>query len=455
MTSTPDLETDQQFNPKHTSSLGGPRAAAPEETTAVANGSAESSVQIAEKDSSRPDWREALSTLANPHFRFLWLSAIFMMSAWGMQMVAVGYLTYDLTSSPVILGIVQSGYGPSMLGLSLFGGALADRWNRKRIIMVGQLGAAGGACLIALVVATGQVTWVHLLMLSVFDGVWFSFLWPARQSIVPQVVGREKITSAIALDGAAMSATILIIPALAGGVYAFLGPEGVFFANAALGVTAAILVSFVPGVKTVRREAETSTVKEIKAGLSYILSNRIVLTLLIMGAATALFAMPFRQILPIFIVDVYERGPESMGIMLSAGGLGSLVGAVYIATLSMGRRGKLLLLGTFISAAGLMLMAAVPIYFAAIGFMAFMGLGDSGRRTLYQAILMEQVEDRFRGRVMSVWMLNFSLMPLGVLPAAAVAEFFGGQAAAGVLSVLVLITAMVVLLTQRRIWQIL
>ena len=399
-------------------------------------------------------WRQTLSSLSNRDFRFLLLSTVFMMSAWGMQMVVVSYLAYDLTSSPFKLGIVQSGYAPSLLACSLFGGAIADRWNRKRIIMVGQGIAATASLLVAIVVITGQINWVHLLMLSVFEGAWFSFIWPARQSIIPGIVGRERLTNAIALNGAAMAASFLFVPGIAGAIYGLVGPEGVFFTDAGLGVMAALMMIYVPNVKSSSRESKTSTLRDIGGGLAYIWRSRLVLTLLVVAAAISLFAMPLRQLLPVLIVDIYQRGPESLGFMLSMGGAGSLVGAVIIASLGTGRRGKLLLLAAFASGTGLMLIAVVPVYFAAVGFMALMGLGDSGTFTLFQAIIMDQVDDEFRGRVMSVWMLNFSLVPLGVLPAGLIAQYYGGQVAAGVLATLVLLTGLVMLTTQRRVWEI-
>ena len=398
-------------------------------------------------------WRQTLSSLSNRNFRFVSLSLIFMTCAYGMQMVAVGYLTYDLTSSPFILGIVESGIAPGMLFLSLFGGAVADRWDRRRIIMVGQLIGATGSLLVAAVVVIGGIHWVHLLMLSVFDGIWFSFVWPARQAMIPQIVGRERLTTAFALNAAAMSASFLIAPAVAGWIYGSVGPEGVFFANAGVGVMAGLTIVLVPRVSASLRESKTSTLRDIGSGLAYIRRTRLVLILLLIAAAITLFAMPFRHLLPVLIVDIYHRGPESLGFMLSTGGAGSLIGAVFVACFGPGRRGRLLLLVICASGAGLILIALVPVYFAAVGFMALLGFGEGGNFAVHQAIVMDQVEDEFRGRVMGVLTLNFSLIPLGVLPASLIAQYFGGQVAAGVLATLVLATGLIIFVTQRRVWE--
>ena len=180
------------------------------------------------------------------------------------------------------------------------------------------------------------------------------------------------------------------------------------------------------------------------------MNSPVVLILLVMGLATALLAMPFRFLMPVFVVDIYGRGPESLGLLVTIMGLGSLVGALFIASIGSKRRGLLLLAGSFISAIALMLVAAIPLYYAAAGLMVLLGLGDAGRRTLNQALIMEEVDDEYRGRVMSVFMMNFGLMPLGVLPAGALAERFGGQFAIMILGALLLLTTTVVLVTQRR-----
>ena len=114
------------------------------------------------------------------------------------------------------------------------------------------------------------------------------------------------------------------------------------------------------------------------------------------------------------------------------------------------RRGLILIVGSFVSGVALVLVAAIPLYYVAAALMIMMGLGDAGRRALNMALIMEEVEDRYRGRVMSVFMMNFGLMPLGVLPAGAIAERWGGQFAVGMLGILLLITTALIFVTQRR-----
>lgn len=383
-------------------------------------------------------------------FRFLWLGMVFLMMGMQMQMIVRGYLTYEITSSPFILGLVNAGFAIPMLSLALFGGAVADRMERKRVIQIGQCMAVVLALFIGISIVTETVTWMHLLFVSMVQGAQFSFLMPARQALVPQLVGRDNLTNAMSLDAAAMSITTLIAPSVGGVLYNVIGPEGVYFLIAGLGVIAVFFTSMVSARGGTANRPSVPMASDIAQGLRYVLNSPVVLILLMMGLATALLAMPFRFLMPVFVVDVYNRGPESLGLLVTIMGVGSLVGALFIATLGKKRRGLLLLTGSFISAVALMLVAAIPIYYAAAGLMVLLGLGDAGRRTLNQALIMEEVDDEYRGRVMSVFMMNFGLMPLGVLPAGALAERFGGQFAVMLLGVLLLFTTAAVLLTQRR-----
>lgn len=383
-------------------------------------------------------------------FRFLWLGMVFLMMGMQVQMIVRGYLTYEITSSPFILGLVNAGFAIPMLSLALFGGAVADRMERKRVIQIGQCMAVVLALFVGISIVTNTVTWVHLLFVSMVQGAQFSFLMPARQALVPQLVGRENLTNAMSLDAAAMSTTTLIAPAVGGVLYNVIGPEGVYFLVAGLGVVAVAFTSMVSARGGSANRPSVPMASDIMQGLRYVVNSPVVLILLVMGLATALLAMPFRFLMPVFVVDVYDRGPESLGLLVTIMGVGSLAGALFIAGRGRKRRGLLLLAGSFVSAIALMLVAAIPMYYAAAGLMIMLGLGDAGRRTLNQALIMEEVDDQYRGRVMSVFMMNFGLMPLGVLPAGALAERFGGQFAVMVLGVLLFLTTMAILVTQRR-----
>ena len=200
----------------------------------------------------------------------------------------------------------------------------------------------------------------------------------------------------------------LVSPALAGGLYAWAGPETVYFLIAGLGLVSVILTSFIRRPDRTAPSRKSPMLKDIVAGLRYVRQSRIVMLLMFMGLATSLLAMPFRFLMPVFVVDVYQRGPESMGLLVAIMGGGSLVGSLGIAALGDRKRGMLLLAGSFASGIALLLLAILPFYYAAAAIMLLLGLGDAARRTLNQLLIMELTEDQYRGRVMSVFMMNTS-----------------------------------------------
>ena len=248
-----------------------------------------------------------------------------------------------------------------------------------------------------------------------------------------------------------MSAMTLTAPAVAGGLYAFAGPHNVYFVIAVLGALSVVFTTFVKMPENVEAvKSKRPMMNDIGEGLVYIWHSPIVRVLLVMGLATTLLAMPFRFLMPVFVVDLYRLGPDSMGLLVAVMGGGSLAGSLFIATIGQWRRGLLLILGSFASALALLLLALFPFYFAAAAIMVLLGLGDAGRRTINQSLIMEEVEDRYRGRVMSVFMMNFGLMPLGVLPTGFLIDYVGPQFAIGVLAVLLFGVSAYMLITQKQ-----
>ena len=372
------------------------------------------------------------------------------MTGMQMQMVVRSYLAYEITSSPFLLGVVNAGFAIPLLALSLFGGAMADRLERKRIIQIGQLVTVILSIFIGVSIATDAITWMHLLGVSMAQGALFSFLMPARQAMIPQLVGKENLTNAMSLDAAAMSATTLIAPAIGGGLYNVIGPEGVYYLISGCSVLAIIFTGMVQSPGRVKASTRTAMIGDIKSGLSYVAQNRTVLVLLVLGLLTTLLANPFRFIMPVFVVDVYGLGPESMGLLVTITGLGALVGSLSIASIGKWHRGLLLLASCLVSGIALLMVASIPFYIAATLIMIPIGLGDSIRWTLNQAMIMEEVADEYRGRVMSIFMMIFGMIPLGVLPAGLLAETVNGQFAVGLLAALLLIVTFTLWASQKQ-----
>ena len=246
----------------------------------------------------------------------------------------------------------------------------------------------------------------------------------------------------MALSSADMSAMTLTAPAFAGAHY-------VYFVTSGLAFAAVVLTNFVPKTGSGLARQRGRMMSEIKAGLTYIGNAHTIKMLLIVGLVTTVLAQSFRFLMSVFVVEIYHVGPEFMGLLMAVMGAASLVGALAVASLGRWKRGLLLMVGGFLSAIALMLVAAIPIYFAAMIVMIPLGLGDAARRTLNQALVLELREDQYRGRVMSVFMLNRGMMPLGVLPTALLIDYLGPQIGIGILGGTMFIFMVYLYITQK------
>ena len=396
-------------------------------------------------------WRYTFISLENRDFRRLWLGTVFMIAGFQMQAIAQGYLVYTLTGSAKILGLVSVGMALPLLAMAPIGGALADRVDRKRLIQIGQGVSAVLALFVALSIVTDTLTWHHLLVVAVFQGAVFSFSAPARQALLPQLVERERLGNAIALVSAGMCAPALIAPALGGILYAFVGPEGVYLVVVVLAVVAVALTTSIHVSAPLAERPRTRVAADIGEGLAYFWKHTTLRVLLIISFITVMLSSPAQSLLPVLIVDVYGRESGALGLMVSAMGIGSLIGTLVIASLRGGRRGLLLIVSGFASGIALIIVGALPFYFVGVAAMVLLGLGNAGQWSLNQVLLMGEIDDRYRGRAMSVYMMIFGVMPLAVMPAALVVDRIGPPPVIGALGVALLVFSTLLLFTQRRI----
>jgi MFS family permease len=288
-------------------------------------------------------------------------------------------------------------------------------------------------------------------VVAVIQGTVFSFSAPARQALLPQLVEREKLGNAIALVSAGMSAPALAAPALGGLLYAVVGPEGVYFVVVALGVVAVALTTSIRASARPAERPRSRMVADIGEGLSYLWNHGTIRLLLIISLVFVMLSSPLQSLLPVLIVDVYGREAGALGLMVSATGIGALIGTLLVASLRDGRRGLLLMVSGFASAIALILVGALPFYVVGVAAMVLLGLGSAGQWSLNQVLLMREIDDRYRGRAMSVYMMIFGLMPLAVLPAALAVDRFGPPPVIGALGVALLALSTLLLFTQKRI----
>jgi len=370
-----------------------------------------------------------------------------------MQLVARSWFMYELTESAVMLGAVGLGAALPMLTISLFGGVLADSMKKKTILVAGQSASAIVALGIAVSITVGTISWIHLFIAALLQGLVMSLMMPARQAFIYELVGEKTLMNAIALNVAAMNFIRLMAPAFAGFFIALWSIEGVYYI-----MTVFYLIGFVFAIRLPQTDTvpikKSGTIQELKEGLHYIRHNENVLAILILTLLATILSMPYIFFLPIFAKDIFfvdvsifgrltslpaigplllSLGESSarQGLLLSISGLGALAGSLIFASMAIKRRGLIFLLSLLLAAIALVCFSATDSYWFALLTFIPLGLGHAGRLTLSNTLLQSKTDDSYRGRVMSVYMMNWGITMVGVFFLGILADIIGAQLAVG------------------------
>jgi len=367
-----------------------------------------------------------------------------------MQLVVQSLLLYRLTGSAAMLGVMALAQSLPMLVFSLFGGVIADRVQKKYVLIFGQVASMLAALALAIPIMLDTVTWVHLMVISVVKGLIWALMMPSRQAIIPELVGQDSVTNAVSLNTAGMNINRLVAPAIAGFMVAWWGFASVYYAMALLYLMAAVLVVPLPKVGSMSLKGG-GALQSIKEGAIYVRDNTTVLWVLSVTLFMVLLSMPYMTLLPIFTEDVLKVGPDSLGVLVSISGVGALIGSVILAARGDNKRGAVLMISAIILGIALLLFALSSNYLFSLAVMIPIGLGQTGRMTLSNALVMSYTEDQYRGRVMSIYMMEFGLTSFSVFFAGILAQIAGVQWTVGVTAVLMIVMCIGILVAVPRI----
>ncbi len=373
-------------------------------------------------------------SLESWEFRLLWMGTLQSMVAWQMSVVASGYAALVISGSATMLGVVSSAVGLPLL-LSPIGGVAADRFSRRTILLISQTTMGLGAVALAVLSIAGLLEVWHLVALGLIQGLAFAFNAPARQAYLGQVVPMRLMRNAVALNNAATNFCRVGGPALAGILLSVpgLGISGVFVVMGVLYVCVLLTLVRLPADHPDPAERRAGGFDQLKEGMRYITSSPTLVTLLAMNLISVLFGMPYLALLPLFSERVFEVGPAGLGALTAASGLGALVGSLMVAAFSDYSRPAILKIGLGVGlGASLILVALSPMFVIALVFLAAAGFASAAYTSLNNTLIMGNTEQRMYGRVMSVYVLSFALMPVGALPMAWLAEQVGGRLAFGI-----------------------
>lgn len=349
-----------------------------------------------------------------------------------MQILVRGVLVFDLTGSFAALGVVALASAIPQLTIGLYGGVLADRFPKQLVVQVGQLFALATVVILGLITIAGGLAFWHLIMWGVAQGFLIGMMMPARQAMVLEVVGRERLMNAVSLNTGVMNTTQIAAPAVGAVLLATVGPGATFFAMAGCYVFAILTMTRVPRAPAAL-QGSASGWRNITDGVRYIRGNRPLLLVLLLSFFVSALGMPYMQILPGFVGDIFADGRAEtariLGLLTSVSAAGALAGALVLATLPSRRRGLLLIGGGFILGVGLLAFSLSTVLWVSVPVMVVIGIGQSLRQSVANVLLQTYAEDAYRGRVMSVFMTQFAMMSLGAFAMGLIASAVGIQIA--------------------------
>ena len=377
-------------------------------------------------------WKQTFASLQYRNYRlWFWGQMVSLFGSW-MQITAQGFLIYQLTLSPAYLGYVGFAAGiPTWLFMA-YGGVVADRMPRRNILIFTQVSMMILAFILAFLAFTGVVQAWHIVILAFFLGITNAFDAPSRQAFVLELVKREDLTNAIALNSTMFNTATAVGPAVAGITYAVFGPAWCFLINGVsfLGVIAALIRMKIK-VQPLQKKNGKSTLDELKEGIKYTLHHKQIRTLIMLVAVVSVFGISYATLIPAWAINILNGDATTNGYLQSARGVGSLISALFIA--SLGRfhfKGKLLIFGSFMVPALIIVFALMR--WEPLSLLVLVGVGFSVILVfnLANALVQTLVSDELRGRVMGVYTaVFFGLMPIGALIMGTLAENFGSVAA--------------------------
>ncbi|MEE2656027.1 MAG: MFS transporter [Chloroflexota bacterium] len=379
-----------------------------------------------------PRWRQVFGSLRYRDYRLVWTTSVLSSGARWIQQISLGWLVFDLTGSPVLLGSILFVFQAPSVVLSPLVGVLVDRVDRRQLLIFSQLTMAAFAVLLALDIALGYVEIWHLYIFAVISGVESTIIHVVRQALIPSVVPRESLMNAIALNSAALTSTRIFGPALAGLLIVAFGVEGNFILQAVL-LTGVAIAAFPLHITPPKRESiehtgSASLWQEIAVGLRFIWGIGTLRVLFIVQFVMMFIAMPFSNFLPVWASDVLALNADGLGLLYSAAGIGALLGTMLLATAGNVQRKGLLMFSVSVGMAlALLSLGASSLLPVSLVLLGLLGATQSVFFAINMTLVQSRVPDGLQGRVMSIYNVGHAMIAMGTLTIGFIVAAWGVQ----------------------------
>jgi MFS family permease len=373
----------------------------------------------------------------------LWLGTLFSFLGMQMQVIARGYLAFDLTGKNTALGGVMIAFGIPQLFLGLWGGVLADRLPKRNLLLICQVIVAANSAWLAMMIELDMIKFWMLIVAGFVQGAGFAFIGPARQAFIGDLVDRNAIGNAVVLQQLSMNSTRVIGPSLAGAFIgiAIIGTGGVYFMTTLGFIIATLTMLRLPAGNPKPRETKVSPVADMADGLRYVKGRPSIMLLILTSFAVVMVGFPYQSFLPSIAKDVYGVGGGGLGILQSFGAVGAVVATLLVAAYAESKHNWIAQpLLAIIFGASLIGLGLAPNFWFGLAAMTAVGALASGFQGVNNSLTMQSTDGPYQGRVQSISMLSWSLFGLMSLPIGILADQIGIQETLIILGVVVMIS---------------
>lgn len=382
-------------------------------------------------------------------FQRLWFGGMFVFLAMQTQQIARAWLAFDLTGTNTALGGVLIGFGVSGLFAIPAGGVIADRFDKRMVIVLTQLVNVVTTLAIAGAIETETIAYWMIVLASVIGGATISILAPSRIAMTAELVDREQLTNAVMLSNMSAQVTRVIGPGIAGVLIgiSFVGVVGVYYLSALLSVGAVFLSLTLPASPPARRRS-TGPIEDLAEGIRYTRADPELVRLLVASLLIIMFGFAHQAFLPAIVVDLFDRGSGSLGALTMSSALGAVVTSFVLANTPRDQLSRRQGLASYGLGGALLVFAVAPTFATALVALFFVGCGMAGFQALNGSLVLATADMEYHGRVQSLIMLSFSAFGLAALPFGILADAVGIRETMVGMGVAVLLAAL-----QSDVWR--
>jgi MFS family permease len=394
-------------------------------------------------------------SLRNPVFRLYFTGMVGQWVSMNMQMVARSLLIYRISDSGAILGLASLANAIPMILVSLWGGAIADRLQKKSILFLSMAASALVSLAVAFALTTGVLSpdredsWWILIVTAVVQGIIMGLMMPSRQSIISEIVEHDDVLNAVSLNMMGMNTFRILGPAAAGFLVDAFDFNVVYYISGGMYGLAAVCMMLMPKTGKAAQQQE-SALQDIVDGISYIRKKKTIMLILIATLFVMLCGMPLMQLIPMITDDILHVGASGMGMLLSVSGIGAIVGSLILASIPSKKRGIIMLTGGIVMGSALTALAFSKWWAISLAVVVFVGLGQTVHRASGNSLVQNYTEPEYRGRVLSFMMMGIGFSSLGTFFAGLLAESVGIQWSIGGLAMLLVLASVVLFVATGR-----